>query len=139
MCLVGIDDDLVWYQKLVLGEGRWGGGGEVVGQREMDQKLGIHFTQSKRGREDPRDTEGGGGGGVAWRQNCTPEAKRGEMVYEPRDTTYEYRCCYITVDSAMAALQKGFCSYKLSIHKKTYTTQIMIKKYYIFFKFNLLL
>jgi hypothetical protein len=28
------------------------------------------------------------------------------------------RCCYITVDSAVAASQNGFCSYKLSIHKK---------------------
>ncbi len=27
-------------------------------------------------------------------------------------------CCYVTVDSAMAASQNGFCSYKLSIHKK---------------------
>ncbi len=26
-------------------------------------------------------------------------------------------CCYITVDSAMAASQNGSCSYKLSIHK----------------------
>ncbi len=32
---------------------------------------------------------------------------------------FSRRCCYITVDSAMAALQKGFCSHKLSIHKKT--------------------
>ncbi len=39
----------------------WGRGGEVVGQREMDQKLGIHFTQSKRGRKDPRDARVGGG------------------------------------------------------------------------------
>jgi hypothetical protein len=28
------------------------------------------------------------------------------------------RCCYTTVDSEMAASQNGFCSYKLSIHKK---------------------
>jgi len=30
------------------------------------------------------------------------------------------RCCYITVDSAMAASQNGFCSYKLSFHKNQY-------------------
>ncbi len=29
------------------------------------------------------------------------------------------RCCYIKVDSAMTASRNGFCSYKLSIHKKT--------------------
>jgi hypothetical protein len=34
-------------------------------------------------------------------------------------------CCYIMVDSAMAASQNGFCSYKLSIHKKTNVIQIM--------------
>ncbi len=33
-------------------------------------------------------------------------------------------CCYIT-DSAMAASQNGFCSCKLSIHKKTNIMQIM--------------
>jgi hypothetical protein len=40
-----------------------------------------------------------------------------------------YWCCcyYITVDSAKAASQNGFCSYKLSIHKKTNIMQIMIK------------
>jgi hypothetical protein len=31
------------------------------------------------------------------------------------------------VDSAMAASQNGFCSYKLSIHKKTNIMQIMTK------------
>jgi hypothetical protein len=31
------------------------------------------------------------------------------------------------VDSAMAASQNGFCSYKLSIHKKTNKMQIMTK------------
>jgi hypothetical protein len=36
-------------------------------------------------------------------------------------------CCYITVDSAMAASQNGFCSYRLSIHKKTNIMQIMTK------------
>ncbi len=36
-------------------------------------------------------------------------------------------CCYITVHSAMAALQNGFCSYKLYIHKKTNIMQIMTK------------
>ncbi len=36
-------------------------------------------------------------------------------------------CCYITVDSAMAASRKGFCSYKLSIHKKNNIMQIMTK------------
>ncbi len=35
------------------------------------------------------------------------------------------RCCYITVDSAMGASQNGFCSYKLSSHKKTNIMQIM--------------
>ncbi len=48
-----------------------------------------------------------------------------------------FRCCYITVDSAMAASQNGFCSYKLSIHKKTNITQIMTKKIK-FYIFNLL-
>ena len=37
------------------------------------------------------------------------------------------RCCYIKVDSAMVASQNGFCSYKLSIHKKTNIMQVMIK------------
>ncbi len=36
-------------------------------------------------------------------------------------------CCYITVDSAMAPSQNGFCSYKISIHKKTNIIQIMTK------------
>jgi hypothetical protein len=31
------------------------------------------------------------------------------------------------VNSAMVASQNGFCSYKLSIHKKTNTMQIMTK------------
>jgi hypothetical protein len=51
------------------------------------------------------------------------------------------RCCYITVDSAMAASQNGFCSYMLSIHKKTNIMQGNAdndKKYYIFYLFNLL-
>jgi hypothetical protein len=39
----------------------------------------------------------------------------------------QFRCCYITVDSAMAALQNGFCSDKLSINKKTIIMQIMTK------------
>jgi hypothetical protein len=38
------------------------------------------------------------------------------------------------VDYAMAASQNGFCSYKLSIHKKTNIMQIMTKKYYNFLK-----
>ncbi len=38
-----------------------------------------------------------------------------------------YGCCYIMVDSAMAASQNGFCSYKVSIHMKTKIMQIMIK------------
>jgi hypothetical protein len=42
-----------------------------------------------------------------------------------------HRCCYVTVDSAMVASQNGFCSYKLSYHKKTNIMQIMTK-YYIF-------
>ncbi len=41
-------------------------------------------------------------------------------------------CCYITVDSAMAASQNGFCSYKLSFLKKTNIMQIMTKKITIF-------
>jgi hypothetical protein len=41
-------------------------------------------------------------------------------------------CCYITVDSAMAASQNGFCSYKLSFHKKTNIMQIMTKNIKIF-------
>ncbi len=36
-------------------------------------------------------------------------------------------CCYITGDSAMAASQNGFCSYKLSIPTKTNFMQIMTK------------
>ncbi len=47
------------------------------------------------------------------------------------------RCCYNEVDSAMAASQNGFCSYKLSIHKKTNIMQIMTKFYYLYL-FNLL-
>ncbi len=42
------------------------------------------------------------------------------------------QCCYITVDSAMAASQNGFCSYKFSIHKKTSIMQIMAKNIKIF-------
>ncbi len=41
-------------------------------------------------------------------------------------------CCYITVDSAMAASQNGFCSYNLSIHRKTNIMQIMTKNITIF-------
>ncbi len=41
-------------------------------------------------------------------------------------------CCYTTVDSAMAASQNGFCSYKLSIHKKTNIMQTMTKNITIF-------
>ncbi len=47
------------------------------------------------------------------------------------------RCCYITVDSAMAASQNGFCSYKLSIHKNQYYAD-NDKKYYNFYLFILL-
>jgi hypothetical protein len=36
------------------------------------------------------------------------------------------------VDSAMAASQNGFCSYKLSIYKKTNIMQIMTKNITIF-------
>ncbi len=36
-------------------------------------------------------------------------------------------CCPIPVDSAMVASQNGFCSYKLSIHKKTNIMEIMTK------------
>jgi hypothetical protein len=36
------------------------------------------------------------------------------------------------VDSAMAASQNGFCSYKLSIHKKINIMQIMTKNLTIF-------
>ncbi len=43
---------------------------------------------------------------------------------------YNQWCCYITVDSAMAASQNGFCSY--SIHKKTNIMQIMSKNVTIF-------
>jgi hypothetical protein len=38
----------------------------------------------------------------------------------------------MTVDSAMAASQNGFCSYKLSIHMKTNIMQIMTKNIKIF-------
>jgi hypothetical protein len=41
--------------------------------------------------------------------------------------TNEKWCCYITVDSAMAASQNGFGSYKFSIHKKTNIMQIKTK------------
>jgi hypothetical protein len=47
------------------------------------------------------------------------------------------RYCYITVDSAMAETQNGFCSYKLSIQKKTNIMQIMTKN--ITFFINLIL
>jgi hypothetical protein len=46
---------------------------------------------------------------------------------EPVPWAGDLWCCYITVDSAMAASQNGFCSYKLSIHKKTNIMQIMKK------------
>jgi hypothetical protein len=39
----------------------------------------------------------------------------------------EKRCCYTMVDSATAASQNGFCSYKLSSHKKTNIMQIVTK------------
>ncbi len=42
-------------------------------------------------------------------------------------------CCYITVDSALGASQNGFCSYKISIHKKTNIMQIMTKNIKFFF------
>jgi hypothetical protein len=42
-------------------------------------------------------------------------------------------CCYITVDSAMAASQNAFFSYKLSCHKKTNIMQIMTKNIKILF------
>jgi hypothetical protein len=42
------------------------------------------------------------------------------------------RCCYITVDSAMAASQNRFCSYKLSFRKKTNIMQIIDKNIKIF-------
>ncbi len=45
----------------------------------------------------------------------------------------QFGCCYIAVDSAMAASQNGFCSYKLSIHKKTNIMQIMTKNITILF------
>jgi hypothetical protein len=41
-------------------------------------------------------------------------------------------CCYITVDSAMAASQNGFCSYNLSFNKKTNILQILTKNITIF-------
>ena len=44
----------------------------------------------------------------------------------------QIRCCYITVDSRMAASKNKFCSYKLSIHKKTNIMQIMRKNNKIF-------
>ncbi len=42
---------------------------------------------------------------------------------------------YIMVDSAMAASQNGFCSYKLSIHKKTNIMQIMAHYNFIYLIF----
>jgi hypothetical protein len=42
------------------------------------------------------------------------------------------RCCYITVDSAIAASQNGFNSYKLSINKKSNIMQIMTKNIKMF-------
>jgi hypothetical protein len=44
-----------------------------------------------------------------------------------QDFVRTQRCFYIRVDSAMAASQNGFCSYKLSIHKKIKIMQIMTK------------
>ncbi len=43
-------------------------------------------------------------------------------------------CCYVTVDSAMAASGNGFNSYKLYIRKKINIMQIMTKntKFYLF-------
>ncbi len=34
-------------------------------------------------------------------------------------------CCYITVDSAMAASRNRFCSCKLSLHEKTFIIRNM--------------
>ncbi len=48
------------------------------------------------------------------------------------------RCCYITVDSAMASSQNGFCPYKLSIHRENQYYADYDKKYYNFYFFNLL-
>jgi hypothetical protein len=45
------------------------------------------------------------------------EGDRGHLIF--------FWCCYITVDSAMAASQNGFCSYTLSFHKKTNIMQIV--------------
>jgi hypothetical protein len=42
------------------------------------------------------------------------------------------RCCCIMLDSAMAASQNIFCSYKLSIRKKTNIMQSMTKNITIF-------
>ncbi len=50
-------------------------------------------------------------------------------------TTMLLQCCYKTVDSAMAASQNGFCSYRLSIHSKNNIMQIMTKNIRIFIYF----
>jgi hypothetical protein len=47
-------------------------------------------------------------------------------------------CCYITVDSATAASQNWFDSYKLSLDKKTNIIQIMTNLFFIFYYFHLL-
>jgi hypothetical protein len=66
----------------------------------------------------------------------------GQFQYSPSlrlvVVSRQFGCCYITVDSAMAASQNGFCSYKISIHKKTYIMQIMTKILKNFYLFNLL-
>jgi hypothetical protein len=51
---------------------------------------------------------------------------------EFESTELENRCCYITVDSTMAASQNGFCSHKLHIHKKSNIMQILTKNIKIF-------
>jgi hypothetical protein len=53
------------------------------------------------------------------------------LIYTPYFNLLKW-CCYITVDSAMAASQNGFCSYNLSFHKKTNIMQIVTKNITIF-------
>jgi hypothetical protein len=53
-----------------------------------------------------------------------PATKREKRLRERKilNPLLKIRCCYRTVDSAMAASQNGFCSHKLAIHKNQYYT-----------------
>ncbi len=58
---------------------------------------------------------------VSWRTFRNIPHVRNSLIWK------DLRCCYVTVESAMAASQNGFCSSKLSIQKNINIMQIMRK------------